>query len=54
MSRTQTPPDKVDPGWYCDPRICVDCKWTYDYCMCNQDEATDTRCEECARKLNAP
>lgn len=48
--REQTTPDKVDPGYYCSPRICADCKWTYDFCMCNQDISTNTHCDVCVRK----
>jgi hypothetical protein len=48
--RTQTPPDKVDSGYYCNPLICADCKWTYDFCVCNSDDATDTHCDVCIKK----
>lgn len=36
-----------DSGCWCDPRECRVCKDWYDFCMCNQDDATHDTCEDC-------
>jgi len=41
------PIDSPGGGYWCDPRKCIVCGDTYDFCPCNQDAATHDTCEDC-------
>jgi hypothetical protein len=46
--------DVPDTFFFCDRKTCGNCKQEYDYCQCNQDNATDKYCEDCIDNGLAP
>lgn len=44
----------TDKGFWCDPRKCGNCNDNYDYCQCNNDNATSKFCEDCVNAGLAP
>lgn len=44
----------TNSGYWCDPRKCLNCDDYYDYCQCNQDNASEKHCEECIDNGLAP